>query len=503
MQAESLADCVSSSHSFHEHNVPEVEPLPLFREAVNVAASNGFALRRILVLGDVVGVALAWTVALFVAGRDPSPFAGRPVALAVAVAVMTVAGLGGIASQRLYLARVCGVRAVELERLGRASVLAGMLAYLIAQVLDLTVTGVRAALGGLLMFVLLAMFRGGYDGWLKSARSKGRFTRPIVIIGGNQEGFELYRLLSTHPELGFRVSGIVGCGDHRRMWATDVPWLGEIADAARVVKATGSNGAVIAASAVSSEQLNALTRQLLANGVHVHLSSGLKGIAQSRLRSLPLAYEPLFYLEPIALTAWQLRAKRAIDIVLGSVALLLAAPVMIVAAIAIKVQDRGPVFFRQERVGKDGRSFMCIKLRTMVPDAEKMLVDITHDNERSGGPLFKLALDPRRTKVGRLLEATSLDELPQLFNVLRGEMSMVGPRPALPSEVAAFDEELHARHTVPPGITGLWQVEARDNPSFLAYRRLDLFYVENWSVSLDLAILLATGKSIALRIVHR
>ncbi len=132
-----------------------------------------------------------------------------------------------------------------------------------------------------------------------------------------------------------------------------------------------------------------------------------------------------------------------------------------------------------------------------------MLVDITNDNERSDGPLFKLAVDPRRTKVGRFLETTSLDELPQLFNVLRGEMSMVGPRPALPSEVAAFDEELHARHRVPPGITGLWQVEARDNPSFLAYRRLDLFYVENWSVSLDLAILLSTGKAIAMRIVHR
>ena len=123
-------------------------------------------------------------------------------------------------------------------------------------------------------------------------------------------------------------------------------------------------------------------------------------------------------------------------------------------------------------------------------------------NER-GGPLFKLERDPRRTRIGRLLEAASIDELPNLLNVLRGEMSLVGPRPALPSEVAEFDEDLLARQSVPPGITGLWQVEARDNPSFYAYKRLDIFYVENWSLTLDIAIIVATMKHVMLRVVKK
>jgi exopolysaccharide biosynthesis polyprenyl glycosylphosphotransferase len=353
------------------------------------------------------------------------------------------------------------------------------------------------------MFVLLALLRSAYDGWLKSARAAGKFSRPIVIVGGNEEAFELYRLLHTHPELGLRINGIVGRAEECRQFSAEVPWLGEVSDTARAVKTTGANGVVIAASAIPSDQLNRLTRELLASGVHVHLSSGLKGIAQRRLRSLPLAYEPLFYLEPIALSRWQLAAKRGVDIVLSSIALLFAAPVMLIAAVAIKLQDGGAVFFRQERVGRAGHVFTCLKLRTMIPNADRLLAEVSSSNQRLGGPLFKAASDPRRTRVGRFLEATSIDELPQLFNVLRGDMSLVGPRPALPEEVAQFDDELLERQSVPPGITGLWQVEARDNPSFLAYRRLDLFYVENWSVMLDFAILLATSKALVLRIVRR
>ena len=166
---------------------------------------------------------------------------------------------------------------------------------------------------------------------------------------------------------------------------------------------------------------------------------------------------------------------------------------------AIKVHDRGPVIFSQERVGRNGVPFRILKLRTMVTDAEQRLVDLRERNERSG-PLFKLDHDPRVTPIGRLLRLTSLDELPQLWNVLRGEMSLVGPRPALPVEVASFDDELLERSRVLPGITGLWQVEARDNPSFDSYRRLDLFYVENWSITLDLVILLSTLETELVRV---
>jgi len=181
--------------------------------------------------------------------------------------------------------------------------------------------------------------------------------------------------------------------------------------------------------------------------------------------------------------------------------LLIALPVLLVAALIIWLQDRGPVFFRQERVGLGGSPFMLWKLRTMAVDAEDRLDEVRDLNDRVG-PLLKVERDPRVTRFGHFLRITSIDELPQLWNVLIGDMSLVGPRPALPSEVEMFDDELRERHNVRPGITGLWQVEARDNPSFASYRRLDLFYVKNWSMSLDLVILILTFQSVLARAIR-
>jgi lipopolysaccharide/colanic/teichoic acid biosynthesis glycosyltransferase len=153
-------------------------------------------------------------------------------------------------------------------------------------------------------------------------------------------------------------------------------------------------------------------------------------------------------------------------------------------------------------IGRYGVQTDVLKLRTMVPDASKMLDDLEAMNERKGGPLFKASNDPRVTRIGRILRATSIDELPQLWDVLTGRMSLVGPRFALPREAAQFDEELQRRTIMQPGITGLWQTEARDNPSFSAYRRLDLLYIDNWSLGLDLAILVNTAHSVTVRAVR-
>ncbi|HKN49954.1 MAG TPA: sugar transferase, partial [Actinomycetota bacterium] len=329
-------------------------------------------------------------------------------------------------------------------------------------------------------------------------RRAGRHSRPIVIIGANEEGYDLYRLVGNHPELGFRVCSVVGSPADVADRGYDVPWLGDINHVVDAVRLAGANGVLVAASALPSAQLNRVVRDLLVAGVHVHLSSGIRGIDVRRMRAQPMAHEPLFYLEPVSLARWQTVTKRALDLALSGIGLLLAAPVLAACALAIKLSDKGPVFFRQQRVGQDGKPFTILKLRTMVVDAEARLADLVEKNQREG-VLFKLADDPRVTKIGRILRATSLDELPQLINVARGDMSLVGPRPALPIEVAQFDEELLARQRVRPGITGLWQVEARDSASFQAYQRLDLFYVENWSVSLDLAILLSTVQTVASR----
>ena len=462
--------------------------------------AQGSWLRPILQGLDAFGALLAWTFVVLFGSTVTNGTLGEG---AIIIGAASGAALLAIGAQRLYQSRVSAVRAVEVIRLFRSSVISAIVAYIVAREVSLPITIGVAVFGGATCFILLAGVRSLYDGWLKSARASGRFGRPVVIIGSNDEGFELARLLETHPEAGFRAVGVIGRQDQVGSWRQNLPWLGNLDAAVEAIRESGANGVVVAASAIPPNQLNALTRELLEQGVHVHLSSGLHGFASRRIRMLPLANEPLFYLEPIQLARWQVVVKRVLDIMIGSIVLLVSLPVLLAAAIAIRLEDHGPVFFKQERVGRDGKLFPVLKLRTMRPGAEALLDDLLEQNQRGEGPLFKLRQDPRRTRVGRLLERTSLDELPQIINVLRGEMSLVGPRPALPREAEQFDEELLGRLGVPPGVTGLWQVEARDNPSFHAYRRLDLFYVENWSVTLDLAIMLATVKSLIVRVFHR
>jgi exopolysaccharide biosynthesis polyprenyl glycosylphosphotransferase len=228
------------------------------------------------------------------------------------------------------------------------------------------------------------------------------------------------------------------------------------------------------------------------------LHPGLSGVDANRVKVSPVANEALVYVEAGTLSPAQQWVKRLVDIVVATSLLVIAAPVFAVVAALVKRDDGGPVLFRQPRVGRADREFEMLKFRTMVVDAEARRDELIGDNQRSG-PLFKLRADPRVTRIGRILRRTSLDELPQLINVLKGEMSLVGPRPALRSEVDAFPVELHRRHRVRPGITGLWQVEARDNPAFDAYQRLDLFYVENWSPALDMVIMLGTAEQLLLR----
>ncbi len=183
--------------------------------------------------------------------------------------------------------------------------------------------------------------------------------------------------------------------------------------------------------------------------------------------------------------------KRVLDMVFSTLVLILLSPLMLVIAIAVKLDSRGPVFYSSERIGKKGRVFRCTKFRTMVRDADKRRADVMHLNERDG-VLFKISNDPRITKLGSFLRKYSLDELPQFFNVLRGDMSVVGPRPPLASEVREYKLSHLRRLDVTPGITGLWQVQARQDPSFDNYISLDVTYIEKWSIWLDLKIILRT-----------
>lgn len=439
-----------------------------------------------------VGWGLGWGFLGGAISRGPAGSAsGQHVILLVLGIFVTLLALRW---QRLYWARVCAVKSVELQRLGGAVLITAVLMALAGHVLGLSdhLPGVAAA--SLTVLALLVISRSIYRAWLQSRRRQGDFTRRVVLVGADDEAVLLTTSLREHPEAGLDVCGYVAAQEQADMQGRlRAPWLGPIEHTQSALSHAGANGALLVTSALSSQQVDTLVHRLPAAGYHVHVFSGLHSIAPQRLRSVPLGYEPSLYIEPVAFRAWQRRVKRGMDLVVATVGLILAAPVLLAAAGAIKLEDRGPILFRQFRVGLNNEVFSILKLRTMTVDAESRLDDLTDYNHRVDGPLFKLANDPRVTRCGRLLRRTSIDELPQLLNVLRGEMSLVGPRPALTSESEQFDSELQNRVVVPPGVTGLWQVEARDNPAFGPYRRLDLYYVDNWSIGLDLSILAATA----------
>jgi exopolysaccharide biosynthesis polyprenyl glycosylphosphotransferase len=457
-------------------------------------------LRAILVAADAAAIGLAWTLTLV-----PWPYSGRPELVSFGVAgALTLIGVWILHLNGLYLARNATMRTMEMARIARSVLILGLVAWAGSRLLNVRLgsghLNGEVTVGTLATLAFLLVSRSTYRAWLTTARRNGSFVRDVLVVGTNVEAAELVNLFADHNELGFRVAGVLGDRDEAIANELGNLWCGGPTDAARVLAARQATGVVVAMGTLDANALTDLVRTLHHAGAHVHISSGLRRIDHRRLRALPLAYEPLFYVEPWALPHRQLVIKRGLDLVASGLALIVAAPVMLVIAALIKLNDRGPVLFKQTRVGTDGNLFKVYKFRTMVVDAEARLAELVASNERSG-PLFKMDRDPRVTRVGRFLRASSLDELPQILNVLKGDMSLVGPRPALPSEVAAFDEELRDRTKVKPGITGLWQIEARDNPSFSAYRRLDLYYVENWSVSLDIVILFATIEHVITRFV--
>jgi exopolysaccharide biosynthesis polyprenyl glycosylphosphotransferase len=469
--------------------------------ATAVGDRSGSSRLRMVVIGiDVLAMLIAWGIAFLPRGIDDG------LVLLKSLLVLALTGLGGwlLASAKLYRARVSSVRTVEVERLLHVSAVLGLVAFMAATALDRDVGIGQVLLGAALMFGGLVIGRTGYRAWLRARRATGRHTRSVLIVGIDGKTPGVVDLLRAHPEEGFTVAGVVGDPEAAALHGLSGHWLGPLHEAVPALLAEQATGAMVVTSAIPRAQLNDLCRDLVRTGGHVQLTSSLTGIDPGRLYPQPVAYEPFLYLEPepVALSRSQQRLKRIVDVVLALIASVLLAPVVALAALAILITDPGPILFRQRRVGLNNRPFTILKFRTMVVDAERRLQELADENERRG-PLFKLEHDPRITRVGRILRATSIDELPQLINVLRGEMSLVGPRPALPAEVDEFDDELLARTDVPPGITGLWQVEARDNPSFSAYRRLDLFYVENWSVTFDLIIILATVESELSRLLRR
>lgn len=452
-------------------------------------------LRRFLVAADLAVVVIGWLAAMWVRAATTADLGleqlGPPSVLVLAAAPFLLSANG------LYRRRICAVRSVEIARLGRTtSLLAG--ATLLVSVGDIRSAALAAGTGFVVWFGLLVAERGVFRQWIQTRRASGDFGASVIVVGG--ELGSVHRtaaFLSENPFLGFHVRGVAGPSSPTSN-ASPFPWLGALPEVMDVARSWGATGVVLDANSLTGEQLNEAVQRFSVENIHVHISSGLRGVDRRRITLSPLADETFLHVAPPTLSRHQVVAKRLVDVVLGGLALVVMGPVLAIAGLVIWAYDRGPVLYRQERVGLDGERFTLVKLRTMVQDADLKLDALRAGNSR-GGPLFKLTRDPRVTPFGRFLRATSIDELPQLLNVLEGTMSLVGPRPALPAEIAQFDAHLNARLTVKPGMTGLWQVEARDLPSFDLYRRYDLMYVQSWSLALDLAIIGRTVTVVLLR----
>lgn len=492
-QAPSSASHDASVVSLHDGPVLE---LPLELQAP-VPARPSPPLRRILLAVDAIALLLAWLVAFAVAYRVGDVRFGPLTAFAQTAVVLAAGGVT-MSAAGLYRRSICAIRAQEVARIARVS-----LALAAGTVVLLASVGRDAAIlaglvGGVVWFLLLTGERGVFREWINGRRASGDFGAPVVVIGGAADSTRDTALfLSENPVLGFNVGGIVspapGADDDH-----GVAWLGTIDHLGDHLRQARASGVVLDSASMTGNELNVIVQLLADTGLHIHVSSGLRGIDRRRITVAPLADETFLHVAPLGLTSRQLKVKRFVDVTVGTLALAVFSPALILSALGIWLYDRGPILFRQERVGLNGEYFKLFKLRTMVVDAEAKRAELEEQNARMG-PLFKVAHDPRITPLGRFLRASSLDEVPQLFNVLEGTMSLVGPRPALPDEVAQFDEQLIERLRVKPGVTGLWQVEARDLPSFDLYRRYDLLYVQNWSVGVDLALIARTAAVVGLR----
>ena len=326
-------------------------------------------------------------------------------------------------------------------------------------------------------------------------RRSGRLSRPILVVGTDSFAVDLVAGLQDQPNLGYTAVGFVGdtCPDD----ADGLPVLGGIENIEETAIRLGVTGVMISLYSVDGPTVNRLSRRLTDVGLHVTLSSSLRDIDIDRLRVQQLDGQALLYIEPRVRTGWRRMAMRIFDLVVSCVGLVLTAPIVAGAALAIRIESSGPVFYRQRRVGLNGQVFDIIKLRTMYDGADQQKNELLDQNE-SDGPLFKIRTDPRITRVGRVLRKFSIDEIPQFWNVVRGEMSVVGPRPALPSEVDQWTPDVHERLQVLPGITGMWQVSGRSDTSFEEYKRLDMYYVDNWSLMHDIRIVLKTIWVVAL-----
>jgi exopolysaccharide biosynthesis polyprenyl glycosylphosphotransferase len=323
-------------------------------------------------------------------------------------------------------------------------------------------------------------------------RAHGFNYRTVLIVGTNPTALEIAKSIVGHRFWGYRILGFIDNGrEPGEPWTAPFPLLGEIEDIPRIVENNVVDDVIFAVHRRELDRLEDLFLSLQEQGIRTRFAMNLFPHTRARVELEELDGMPLLSFATTPTSQLRLMAKRALDVALASLTLLLAVPAVGTIAFLIKLTSGGNILFRQTRCGLNGRFFTLYKFRTMVEGAEDQRRDLLHLNEMDG-PVFKLKSDPRVTWFGRFLRKFSLDELPQLWNVLRGDMSLVGPRPPIPEEVAHYKRWQRRRLAMKPGLTCLWQISGRNNIDFDRWMQLDLEYIDSWSPLLDLKILLKT-----------
>jgi exopolysaccharide biosynthesis polyprenyl glycosylphosphotransferase len=444
-----------------------------------------------VIVGDVAAAGAAAFLAVVLTG--PVSASGLGLTALGAMAWPALLALLGTYAERRH-----GTGASEYRRAGIAGIIAIAVASYVSHIPAL------AGLEGLLLIgvpvaTVLTLVNRALNRWsLHSARRQGYKTKRVILVGRDVAVLDLALRLRRDPTVGLQVIGV--CVP-RQTARVDLPRhglvvLGGLDDVVRVLDDVGADAVVVAsASETAAQYLRDLSWRLEGTNIEVLAAPGLIEVASNRLQIRPTTSVPLIQIREPQYRGSRRVIKAVLDRVGAAVLLVLGAPLLLAITFVIRVTSSGPALYRHRRIGKRGRPFDLFKFRSMVVGADREIDSLRVRNE-GNAVQFKLRQDPRVTPVGRLLRKYSLDELPQLINVLRGEMSFVGPRPHVDKEVEQYGPDMHRRLLVRPGITGLWQVSGRSDLSWDEAVELDVRYVENWSLGLDLAILIRTVRAV-------
>lgn len=442
--------------------------------------------RRALVLDALCAVVVGALVMVPIFGADLETFG--LLALGVVGFVLLTA------LNRGYDLRELGNGPVEFQAVVRGGGLGMILLVTVSYATKAEISRFLVLVGVPSLVLLAAVVRWLHRKLLHRARAQGRAMKRTVVVGHTLAVAGVAADLGRATHHGYEVVG--ACLPSLDDPAPDpgTPVLGAIADVPQVVVDHAVDIVVVAGGALQGDALRRLSWALDRVGAQLIVAPDLVEVQAPRLTLRPTGELSLLELE-VGPPRSRVLAKEVLDRILGAVLLVLASPVILGAALLVRLTSRGPAFYRQKRVGVDGREFTLLKLRSMYVDADARRAELLARNE-SDGVLFKMRHDPRVTPVGRVLRRFSVDELPQLVNVVRGDMSLVGPRPPLQEEVAAYADAVYRRLRVKPGLTGLWQVSGRSDLSWEESVRLDLRYVDNWSLAMDLLILWKTVRAV-------